>query len=620
MRIPQPSVVCLVLACVGVLAAAHEPDLILHNGKIVTVDRDFSIRQAIAVRGDRISQVASDDQVLKTRAARTALIDLGGKTVIPGLIDSHVHPTGACMTEFDHPIPPMQTIQDVLDYIKSRAEALEDGQWIQVRQVFITRLRDERYPTRQELDSVAPKNPVIFSTGPDASLNSLALERSGIDKSFRVTDGGPGFVERDPQTGEPTGILRGLTQYVKVDLEGTVRKPTEQERDARLQQLFRDYNSVGFTSIIDRDASAGGIEQYQRLYDSGQLTLRVAANYGVGSIGDLHTIQENIRKVAQHPLHGWAAERGGRESFSVQKRKKTEATMTRKRLPTPSATRSETIELGRPASDHMLRIIGIKMYLDGGMLTGSAYMREPWGVSKIYAITDPEYRGVLNIPADRLLPMVRSTVENNLQFTAHSVGDGAVHALLDAYEQVKREMPIRHTRPCITHSNFMSREAVELAAKLGVCVDIQPAWLYLDTRTLVAQFGYERLRYFQPLRSIFAAGGIAGGGSDHMQKIGSFRSINPYNPFLAMQITMSREARWYDGVLHSEESLTREQALRFYTINNAYIMFMDQVTGSLEPNKLADFAVLDRDILTCPVDQIKDTQVLATYLGGKRVH
>src|SRR5207253_56586 len=197
------------------------------------------------------------------------------------------------------------------------------------------------------------------------------------------------------------------------------------------------------------------------------------------------------------------------------------------------------------------------------MLTGSAYMREPWGVSKIYAIDDPEYRGVLFIPRDRLVPMVRAAAESGLQFTAHSVGDGAVHALLDAYEEVGKTTPLRKTRPCITHSNFMSREAVERCARLGVAVDVQPVWLYLDTRTLVAQFGYDRLRYFQPLQSLFEAGVVAGGGSDHMQKIGSLRSVNPYNPFLAMWVTITRRARWYEGRLHPEEALSREQALRF---------------------------------------------------------
>jgi predicted amidohydrolase YtcJ len=166
----------------------------------------------------------------------------------------------------------------------------------------------------------------------------------------------------------------------------------------------------------------------------------------------------------------------------------------------------------------------------------------------------------------------------------------------------------------------MSKEAVEKLAPLGVVVDIQPAWLYLDTRTLVAQFGYDRLRYFQPLRSIFEAGGIAGGGSDHMQKIGSLRSVNPYNPFLAMWTTITRRAKWYEGQLHPEEALNREQALRFYTINNAYLMFLENEVGSLEEGKRADLIVVDTDLLTCPEDAIRQTQCLRTYVDGKLVY
>jgi hypothetical protein len=259
------------------------------------------------------------------------------------------------------------------------------------------------------------------------------------------------------------------------------------------------------------------------------------------------------------------------------------------------------------------------MFLDGGMLTGSAYMREPWGISKIYSIDDPSYRGVLFIPQERLVPMVRAAVESGLQFTAHSVGDGAVHALLDAYEEVNKTTPIASTRPCVTHSNFMSREAIDKAARVGAVVDIQPAWLYLDGATLVEQFGVERLRYFQPLRSLFAAGVIAGGGSDHMQKIGSLRSINPYNPFLGMATAITRRARNYEGPLHPEECLTREQAIRFYTINNAHLLFLEDRIGSLEAGKQADFVVIDRDILTCPESEIAGTRALTTYLDGKRV-
>jgi predicted amidohydrolase YtcJ len=562
----------VLLAAPAARAGEAPPDLILHRGKIVTVDDRFSIRQALAVRDGRVLRVGSSREILKLRGPRTQVVDLQGRTVLPGLIDSHTHPSGAAMTEFDHPIPEMATVKDVLDYVRSRAAALKPGDWIQVRQVFITRLEEQRYPTREELDGAAPRNPVVFSTGPDASLNSLALKESGIDRDFRITDGGPGFFEKDPQTGEPTGILRSMTRYVKSRPSG--RQPAEADQYDRVLQLFRDYNRTGLTTVADRDASLAAIARYRRMREKGELPVRLSISQHIDTLGPLEEIQANIRKVAADPL----------------------------RQPDP-----------------MLRIVGIKTYLDGGMLTGSAYMREPWGVSKIYGITDPQYRGVLFIPRERLVPLVRTAVESGLQFTSHSVGDGAVHALLDAYEEVNKERPVRPTRPCITHSNFMSREAVEALPRLGVVADIQPDWLYLDTRTLVAQFGYDRLRYFQPLRSIFRAGGIAGGGSDHMQKIGSLRSINPYNPFLGMWIAVTRKAKGYDGRLHPEEALTREQAVRFYTRNNAYILFREHEVGSLEPGKLADLVVLDRDILTCPVDEIREIRPMATYLGGKPV-
>ena len=563
----------LLLWLCPVLASAQPADLILHHGKIVTVDKPFSIHQALAIQGGRILRVGSNDSVLQTKGPQTKLIDLDGKTVLPGLIDSHVHPTGACLTEFDHPIPEMESIQDVLDYVKARAKVVAVGEWITVDQVFITRLREQRYPTKEELDRAAPKNPVVFRTGPDAALNSLALKLSKIDKDFQVTDLGTGYAEKDPKTGEPTGILRNCTRYVRS--QSTGRQPTDLDRIERLLALFKDYNSVGLTSVVDRDASVSAIEQYRQLHDKDRLPLRVAVSQHIDTSGDIDQVRKRIRQVAENPLC---------------------------------------------KGDSMLRIVGIKTYLDGGMLTGSAYMRQPWGVSKIYSITDPDYRGLLFIPRERLVPIVQTTVESGLQFTAHSVGDGAVHTLLDAYEEVNRTTPIRKTRPCITHCNFMSREAVQKLAQLGIAVDVQPAWLYLDTRTLVAQFGYDRLRYFQPLRSIFEAGAVAGGGSDHMQKIGSLRAVNPYNPFLAMWTTITRKAKGYEGTLHPEETLSREQALRLYTINNAYLMFLEDQIGSLEPGKLADFVIVDTDILTCPVDSIRNTRVLQTYLAGKLIY
>jgi predicted amidohydrolase YtcJ len=564
--------VLFLIICWSSSVFAVEADLIVYNGKIVTVDSGFSICRAMAIKDNRILRIGTNKDILQLKGENTKVLNLNGKMVLPGFIDSHVHPAGACMTEFDHPIPQMDSIEDVLDYIKMRANTLADGQWIVVQQVFITRLREQRYPTREELDKAAPKNPTVFRTGPDASLNSLAMKLSGIDRNFRVTDGGPGHIEKDPKTGEPTGILRSCNRYIKSTESG--EKPTERDRYERLLELFKNYNTVGITGICDGSSSDSNLKRYQRMLSNGELTVRVSAQYYVDTIGPIGQVKDSIRKVARHPLCK-----------------------------------------GSP----MLRIIGVKVFLDGGMLTGSAYMRKPWGVSKIYAIDDPEYRGVLFIPKERLLPMVRTATECQLQFTAHTVGDGAVHTLLEVYEEVDKVMPIRDVRHCITHSNFMSAEAVEKAAALGVIPLVQPAWLYLDTRTLAKHFGYDRLRYFQPLKSLFEADCIAAGGSDHMQKIGSVRSINPYDPFLGIWTTVTRRAKWYQGRLHPEEALNREQAIRFYTINCAKALFQDKYVGSLEEGKLADFIVLDTDLLTCPVDDIRNARVVSTYMNGRCV-
>ncbi len=548
-------------------------DLILHSGKVITVDPAFSIAAAIAVQGDRILAVGSDAEIQKFAGNGTQQVDLRGKVLMPGLTDSHLHALGAAMYEFDHPVPDMETIADVLAYIKSRSDALPEGKWINVSQVFITRLREQRYPTREELDHVAPKHPVAFRTGPDASLNSLALKLSGIDRNFRITDGQPGRVERDPKTGEPTGILRSCSRFIKST--PSEKPPGDEDRRQRLRQLLSDYNSVGITSIVDGDTSDEEVEIYRQLKERGELTCRTFMALGVDAQMPMDKIEARIRAAAQNPLHVY---------------------------------------------NNMLWLRGAKSYLDGGMLTGSAYMRQPWGVSKVYSIDDPQYRGMLYIQPDKLYQIMKLALSNGLQFTAHTVGDGAVDAFLQACERVNKDFPIHDSRPSITHSNFMSIEAIETMARLGVVANMQPAWLYLDGATLLRQFGNDRLAYFQPYRTLFDHKVVVGGGSDHMQKIGSLRSINPYNPFLGMWTTLTRRPRWMEGSLHPEQKIRREEAIRFYTTNNAYLTFEEKEKGSLEKGKLADFIILNRDILTCPEDEVRSIEVLETYLGGKKIY
>lgn len=555
------------------LFLAQAPDLIVHNAKIVTVDAKFSIRAAMAIRGDRIVQTGPNAAILKLRGTNTRVLDLKGKTVLPGLIDSHTHSLDASLHEFDHEIPSMATVADVLTHIRNRAKVVPEGEWIVLRQVFITRLKEQRYPTRAELDAAAPKHPVIFSTGPDASLNTLGLARNGITKDTKSPVGQPGKVELDATTGEPTGILRTYAAFVKA--VPATRPPTLAEKQARLKLLMADYNSLGITGFTERAATATHLEVYRSLRAANQLTCRIFVDYHITQPNaSWPQVEAEFDRAAADPLHKY---------------------------------------------DNMLWLRGIKVFLDGGMLTGSAFMREPWGISTTYSITDPNYRGMRYIDDERLFELARASLKRGLQFTAHSVGDGSVHALINAYERVNQEFPVRPGRPNLTHANFLSPEAVEKMARLGITADMQPAWLELDGATLAKHFGRPRLRYFQPYATLFKNKIIIGGGSDHMQKIGGMRAINPYHPFWGMWVAIERKPRWTTEVLFPEERLTRAQAIQLYTINNAFLSFEEKEKGSLESGKLADFIVLDRDILTIPVDQIKDIQVLSTWLGGRTI-
>ncbi len=581
MKLPARIYLCslFLLTLVQSIAAANAeqnppPDVIFYNAKVVTVDKEFSIRQAVAVIGEGIVAVGSNDDVLRLAGPATRRIDLQGKTMLPGLIDSHVHATAAAIHEFDHTIPTMQSIEDVLNYIQSRADVLEDGEWITLSQVFITRLTDQRFPNRQELDRVAPNNPVIFRTGPDAALNSLALKLSGIDRDFQLPEGINGRIELDPATGELTGIIRSAEKFLNVPASGA--KPTDADRKARLKQLLWDYNSVGITSISDRNATDDAISLYESLMDTQELTCRVFLFYAINAADSLEKIAQKIRKAAESPMHAYS---------------------------------------------NQLWLRGVKVFLDGGMLTGSAYMQKPWGISSMYGINDAEYRGVRYIDPEKLYQISKLALANDLQMTAHSVGDAAVELLVNTYAAIDRDdFVVRDKRPCVTHCNFMSPEVIDTMARLGVVADLQPAWLWLDGATLRKQFGDDRMRYFQPYRTLFEKQVMVGGGSDHMQKIGSLRSVNPYNPFLGMWIALKREPRGEAIAIQAAQTTSREQAIRLYTINNAWLSFEETKKGSIEPGKLADLVVLDTDILTCPLEQVKDIQVKQTYVGGKLVY
>ena len=559
------------------LAAENDvPDSIFHNGNVLTVDPNFRKVEAFAVTGNRITAVGTNAEMFALGRTNTQRIDLQGKTVLPGIIDSHSHPVAAAMYELDHEIPTMETIQDVLAYFQARTKVVPKGEWIGLQQVFITRLRDKRYPTRAELDAAVPEHPAFMRTGPDAMLNSLALAKLGITKDSGDHPGsGHGRIERDPQAQEPTGMLRNCTSVGHfLTTSGTI---TQDIRKARLKKQMSAYNSVGITTVADRNASESDLALYKALNDEGHLTCRIYAFHEIAATLSPEEIANKINSIKRLPL--------------AQK-------------------------------NDMLWVGGVKMFLDGGMLTGSARMRTPWGTSSIYGITDPEYRGLLFLSEEQVVGFAALAAFHDLQPALHCQGDGAVEFLLNAYSLAEKQFPagqMRSVRPGICHGSFMYPEAWETMKRLGVVVDMQPAWLYLDGGTLFDYFGEERMKWFHPYRTLLDQGIPIGGGSDHMLKIEPHRAINFYDPFLGMWTVLTRQPRWTDKVLSPEQRVTREEAIRFYTINSAYVIRSEKEKGSLEPGKLADFIVLDRDILRCPMEDIQETKVLETWLGGTKV-
>ncbi len=567
----------IVVANVEIIPAENaqegSADLIYHNAKVLTVDAKFTVAQAIAVKDDRIVAVGSDADVLKHRGPKTTLVDAKGKTILPGLYDSHTHPTGAATSEFDEELPYLTSLNDVFDYIRAKVKTLPEGQWITLRFAFPTRLKEGRFPTLAELNAVAPKHPVHYHAGPASIVNSTAMKLSNITRDTKNPSNG--VVVRDPKTGEPTGMLRNAAGLLK-GAPGS--KASNQDRREAVKNLFALYNSYGITSISDRSSSRGAFDLFHDLHKKGELTVRINVCPNFSPYG---TREEIARRLDGLP--------GKDKAFG------------------PTGVGGVWIRIGP-----------IKFFLDGGMLNGTAYMRQPWPKGDTYQIVEDDYRGLLFTPLEQVKILGEEAARRSWGVTAHTAGEGAMDVLLDGYDFVDRAVSIKDLRFCITHANFPSQQNLERCKRLGVVADVQPAWLYKDGDTLNRVLGKERIRWFQPFKSWMKYTTI-GGGSDHMIKLDPRKSTNPWDPWLGLQVTLDRKLP--SGlVLVPEEALSREEALRLYTINNAYLGREEKDKGTLEAGKLADFILIDRDYMTCPVEDISSTRVLTTIVGGKTVY
>jgi predicted amidohydrolase YtcJ len=553
---------------------------LIRNARVITLDANDHIAGAVAIQGDRIVAVGSEEEIRAHLGPDTKVIDAGGKVLLPGLHDSHTHPLAAARSEADHPLPAFESLAGVVAYISQRVKAQPRGTWIVVRYAFPTRLAESRFLTRSELDRIAPDHMVLHQGGPAGVVNTKALTYSGITRD--TPDPPAGRIVKDLRTGEPTGMLRNAYSVLK-DLPADAYGDDSTPDADRARLLFKKYNERGITSVGDRGASVGALALYRHLRDRGELSVRVNATRILSPpFGDRAAIVAKLIELAGYNGPG---EPNG-----------------------PTGV-----------GDLWVRIGPLKVFIDGGMLNGTAYMREPWGVGEAYQVTEPDYRGLLFIKPDDLATIAEEAARRGWQMTAHCAGEAGMDELLAAYHHADLTVGIRHRRWLITHANFASAANLKQCALMSVAADLQPAWLYKDTRTLLAVLGPRRMEWFHPYRKWLDAGITIGGGSDHMIRLDPIASTNPWDPWLGIWVAATRTTEGA-GVFNPDQKLSRIEALRFYTINNARLHFEENDKGTIEPGKLADLILVDRDPLTCPDQELAGTRVLWTMVAGRSVY
>ena len=563
-----PILLFILLLIFGCSKERQYADTILLNGKIITVDANFPLAEAVAIKNGKFLQVGDQKNILDLAGDSTKIIDLKGHTVVPGLIEGHAHPIQSSQSEFFEAIPDVHSIQEVLQWIAHEASIKKKNEWIIHPKFFITRMSDMRQITKKELDSAAPDNPVFLNGSYGGLINTRAMELSGMVRLKH-----PGIL-RNEKTGEPLGVIRrSAFSLLALPKPGVM---TEKQKADALKDQFHIYNSVGITSVCSGGGTEAELQAFEELKQSDALTVRVFHNIRVPF--DLKLSENEMRE---------ALKKMGRKTGD---------------------------------GDEWVKVGALKVVLDGGMLTGTAFLNEGWGenAKDIYGINDPEYRGELFFTKNELIRVITAAAEAGWKFTAHVTGGGGVDTLLAAYETVNRTIPIKDKRFSVIHGNFFSPEAIKKMVALGVYADMQPAWFYKDTNLLSKVLGEKRIKTFHPYKSLIDAGIIINGGSDHMVKVDPNTSINPYNPFIAMWSVVTRKSE-QGTAFFPEEAISREEALKMYTINNAYASFEENLKGSIVPGKLADLAVLSADLLTCPEDSIKEIKSVLTMVNGKTV-
>ena len=538
------------------------PDLIMHHGKIITADSDFRVAEAVAVKGSRFVAVGSNAYVLTMQGRHTDMVDLGGKTVIPGIIDSHIHAFGLGIRRAKHlsfSDYADLTLEGMLQAIGKRADATPAGDWMVVRGPHaLDFISEGRLPTRWELDTVTGDHPFyLMMQGHLGVVNSRALELAGITKETPHPVGGRYL--RDEATGDLTGGMLEMTAFdpfLRLIPDDSFEDKMEATR--KVNEVF---STVGITSLLNPGESRGNIAVLEELWKRKELTVRWNVLYWA-----------------------WAKDYAGK-SYEE------------------STAMLQNLGPASGLGDEWLKIGGIKLVADGGF--EGAYMREPFLEDEF----GHGWRGIPLWEPEPLKTVLRAARDTNVGVFMHVLGDAALDLGLDAMDAVDAERSIAGRRWTLEHGGIQpTRRNLEQAKRMGIVVSTQQPMGWAVGATTRRFWGPERGGNMKPNRTWLDGGVVVKGGSD----------VGPFEPMLGIWSCVTRR-NMAGEPMDPSEAITREEAIRLYTINGAYGTFEEDVKGSIEVGKLADFVMLSDDLLEVPEDKIKDIQVLATYVGGNEV-
>jgi predicted amidohydrolase YtcJ len=548
----------------GTLHAASGADdrtTLYTNATIYTVQPQRPRAEAMAVRNGRIIATGTAADVRRAAADDAAVVDLGGRTVLPGLIDAHGHMAGLGalgMGVID--LSAAQSFAQVVQRAGAAAREKEEDQWILGGRWDHESWPQRQLPRHEQLSEATPKNPVWLRRvdGHAGIANRRAMELAGITRESRNPPGGEILREDD---GEPTGVLVDTAmQLIEAQIPPGTRG-TGRELILRAQELCL---AAGLTSVHDAGVSPADVAVYRQLADEGVLKLRIYA-----MVAGPHALRWFDRN---EPIINYGPGPGGR-----------------------------------------LTVRSAKLYIDGAMGSRGAWLLEPYADRPAGPDGEP-YTGLAVSDPDFIETVARHGAARGYQVNTHAIGDRGNREVLDAYERAFGELrPGRDHRYRIEHAQLLALQDIGRFAALGVIASMQPTHCTSDMRWVEDRVGLRRARGAYAWASLLRSGAIIAAGSDF--------PVESHNPFLGFHAAITRQTvdGRPEGGWMPQERMTREDILRAMTLDAAFAAFEEHDKGSLEPGKLADFIVLDRDVMVCDEREIPETRVLMTVVGGEVV-